>query len=407
MLNGRRILLIISGGIAAYKSLDLIRRLKARGAHVTGILSGGALEFITPLSVAAVSGNKAYHAFFDATREGRIGHIELSRAADLVLVAPATANIMARMAHGFADDLASCVLLATDKPVMIAPAMNVRMWSHRATQRNLEQLRADGVTIIGPEEGDMACGEYGPGRMSEPDAIAGALEGFFKSGGKGPLSGLSVLVTAGPTHEPIDPVRYIANRSSGKQGYAIAKAAAELGAHTTLITGPTALKTPPGVARIDVETAQDMLAACREALPVDIAVFAAAVADWRPVRAAVEKIKKSGKVPNFKLAENPDILQTIAKAKNRRPRLVIGFAAETQNLRVNAGKKRVTKGCDWIVANDVSPQTGILGGDKNRVQLITAHDAQAWPEMSKAEVAEKLLKQAADHLAHARTRAQR
>lgn len=399
MLTDKRILLIISGGIAAYKSLDLIRRLKAEGADVTGVLTHGAKQFITPLSVASLTGNKTYHDLFDAAQEGQMGHIELSRAADLVLVAPATANLMGRMVQGLADDLASTLILATDKPVLIAPAMNVRMWLHAATQRNLEQLRRDGVGIIGPDEGDMACGEYGPGRMSEPEAIVQAVGDFFTTQNDKPLNGLSVLITAGPTHEPIDPVRFIANRSSGKQGFAIAQAAAALGAHTTLVTGPVALKTPPGVVRIDVETAREMLDASLEALPVDIGIFAAAVADWRPAKAVADKLKKkSGKLPDVSLIENPDILKQIAKAKKHRPRLVVGFAAETNSVTQNAQAKLKRKGCDWILANDVSPETGIMGGDQNIIELITPNGAEQWPQMSKHDVADRLLRAAAHHV---------
>ena len=333
-----------------------------------------------------------------------MGHIELSRSADLVLVAPATANLMARMAHGLADDLASTLLLATDKPVMIAPAMNVRMWLHEATQRNLEQLRKDNIEIIGPDEGDMACGEYGLGRMSEPEAIVEAVDRFFEqrpqSQKQGPLTGLKILITAGPTHEPIDPVRYITNRSSGKQGFALAQAASKLGAKTILVTGPTILKTPSGVTRIDVETAQEMLDASLEVLPVDIGIFAAAVADWRPKQVATAKLKKkAGKAPALAFTENPDILKTISTLKKRRPHLVIGFAAETHDVSANAQAKRKSKSCDWIVANDVSPENGIFGGDVNRVELISEDGSEAWPEMSKQAVAEKLLKRAADHLA--------
>jgi len=403
LLKDKRILLIISGGIAAYKSLDLIRRLKAKGADVTGVLTKGAQEFITPLSVTSLTGNKAHSDLFDAAQEGEMGHIELSRSADLIVVAPATANLMARMAHGLADDLASTLLLATDKPVMIAPAMNVRMWQHGATQRNLEQLRQDNIEIIGPVEGDMACGEYGPGRMSEPEAIVEAVDRFFEQGPQsqtqGPLTGLKVLITAGPTHEPIDPVRYIANRSSGKQGFALAQAASRLGAKTILVTGPSTLKTPTGVTRIDVETAQEMLDASLEVLPVDIGIFAAAVADWRPKQVATAKLKKkAGKTPALAFTENPDILKTISTHKKSRPRLVIGFAAETHDVSKNAQAKRKAKGCDWIVANDVSPESGIFGGDVNRVELISEVGSEAWPEMSKQTVAEKLLKLAADHL---------
>jgi phosphopantothenoylcysteine decarboxylase/phosphopantothenate--cysteine ligase len=400
VLENRRILLIIGGGIAAYKSLDLIRRLKREGAEVTGVLTSGGAEFVTALSVANLTGAEAHSNLFDAAGEGRMGHIELSRAADLIVVAPATANLMARMVHGQADDLASTLLLATDTAVLIAPAMNVRMWQHPATKRNLDQLIRDGVMVCGPDEGDMACGEYGFGRMSEPAAIVAACIDYFEQAAHKPLAGKTVAVTAGPTHEPIDPVRYIANRSSGKQGYAIADAAARLGARTILISGPTSLPTPPGVVRIDVETARDMLAAVKENLPADIAICAAAVADWRVKQAATSKIKKtaSGKKP-LALEENPDILKYLARHKTQRPQLVIGFAAETDKVEKHGVAKRKRKGCDWLVANDVSPETGIMGGDKNRVLLITDHGVEPWPEMTKVDVANKLLARIADHLA--------
>ena len=400
MLAGKRILLIIGGGIAAYKTLELVRRLKERGASVRAILTAAGTEFVTPLSVSSLTGDKVYQSLFDLTDEAEMGHIELSRDADLVVVAPATADLMARMAAGMANDLASTALLATDKPVMIAPAMNVRMWTHAATRRNLAVLEGDGVIVVGPNEGDMACGEFGPGRLAEPAEILAAIERHF--GGAGPLAGRRVLVTAGPTHEPIDPVRYIANRSSGKQGYAIAAAAAAMGARTTLVSGPVTLPAPAGVKLVVVERADEMLAACRQALPADAAIFAAAVADWRVTGRNDSKIKKTaGKLPALELAENPDILRTIASLANDRPRLVVGFAAETDTVIENARAKLARKGCDWIVANDVSPATGIMGGDRNRVHLVTAEGVEDWPDMTKPEVARRLMVRVAAALATA------
>jgi len=396
MLQRKRILLIISGGIAAYKCLELIRRLRERGAAVRCVLTKAAVEFVTPLSVAALSGDKVYGDIFSLTDEHEMGHIQLSRDADLLVVVPATANILARMAQGIADDLATTVLLATDKDVMAAPSMNVRMWEHAATRQNVEILRARGIRLIGPVAGDMACGEYGDGRMAEPNDIADAIEGYFINSGR--LAGRRALVTSGPTHEPIDPVRYIANRSSGKQGHAIAAALARFGAATTLVTGPTAEPDPTGVSVIRVESARDMLAACEAALPADIAVCAAAVADWRPTGLQDSKIKKNGAPPALSLTENPDILRTLSASGNGRPALVIGFAAETGDVIAKAIPKRAAKGCDWIVANDVAPGTGTFGGDDNLVHLITDSSAEDWPLMSKKAVAATLAARIADHL---------
>lgn len=401
MLAGKRILLIIGGGIAAYKGLELIREFKKRGASVRAILTKAGQEFITPLSVSSLSGDVCYTDLFSLTDEAAMGHIELSRDADLLVVAPATADLMAKVAHGLANDLASTTLLATDKRTLFAPAMNVRMWLHPATRRNIATLRADGAAFAGPDDGEMACGEYGPGRMAEPAAIADAAQALLAQGSQilplpapnknRALNGKHVLVTAGPTHEPIDPVRYIANRSSGKQGYAIAKAAADAGARVTLVSGPVALPDPAGVNVIRVESARDMLAAVEKHLPADFGIFAAAVADWRVDREASQKIKKDGKsLPVFSLAENPDILATVAKSAQR-PALVIGFAAETENVINNAQAKLQRKGCDWIVANDVSPQTGIMGGDRNTVHLVTAQGVEHWPDLAKDDVARRLV----------------
>jgi phosphopantothenoylcysteine decarboxylase/phosphopantothenate--cysteine ligase len=389
MLSGQRILLIIGGGIAAYKALDLIRRLKERGAAVTPVLTKAAEEFVTPLSASALAGAKVYRHLFDLTDEAEMGHIQLSRAADLLVVAPATADLMAKMSGGHADDLASTLLLATDKRVLIAPAMNVRMWNHPATRRNLAILRGDGVLTVGPNEGDMACGEYGPGRMAEPLEIVAAIEGAL---GGGPLAGRHVLVTSGPTHEPIDPVRYIANRSSGAQGTALAAALRDLGARVTFVTGPAQTAPPEGVKVVRVETAREMLAAVEDALPADAAVFAAAVADWRVANASTRKMKKdgSGKAPALDFAENPDILATISGLRTGRPSLVVGFAAETDDVVAHAQAKRALKGCDWIVANDVSEGTGIMGGSENAVTVIDATGADPWPRMRKEDVARKL-----------------
>lgn len=388
MLQGKRILLIIAGGIAAFKSLDLIRRLRERGAGVTPVLTRAGEEFVTPLSVSALAGEKVFRDLFDLTDEAEMGHIELSRSADLIVVAPATADLMAKMATGTANDLASTLLLATDTPVLIAPAMNVRMWEHAATQRNLATLKDDGVSVIGPNEGDMACGEYGPGRMSEPLEIAAAIEAALADG---PLKGKRILVTSGPTHEPIDPVRYIANRSSGAQGTAIARALAALGAEVVFVTGPADVPPPEGVAVVKVESARDMLEAVQAALPVDAGVFAAAVADWRVKSASGSKIKKEkGALPVLEFDENPDILATVSQMEKGRPGLVVGFAAETDDVVAHATAKRTRKGCDWIVANDVSPETGIMGGSENAVILISDDGAEAWPRMGKDAVAAQL-----------------
>ncbi|WP_373049906.1 bifunctional phosphopantothenoylcysteine decarboxylase/phosphopantothenate--cysteine ligase CoaBC [Thalassovita aquimarina] len=396
MLSGKRILLIVGGGIAAFKVPELIRRLRERGAAVTPVLTRAAQEFVTPLTVSSLAGEKAYTDLFDLTDEAEMGHIQLSRVADLVVVVPATADLMAKMAGGHADDMASTLLMATDTPVMIAPAMNVRMWQHPATQRNLAALRQDGITVLGPDNGDMACGEYGPGRMVEPmqivDAIAGALSA-------GPLSGKRVLVTSGPTHEPIDPVRYIANRSSGAQGTAIAAALAALGAEVVFVSGPADVPPPAGVTVVPVETANEMLAAVQDALPVDAAVFAAAVADWRVTSSSASKIKKqNGQLPVLEFAENPDILATVSQLETGRPGLVVGFAAETDDVIAHATAKRARKQCDWIVANDVRPETGIMGGAENAVILIREDGVEEWPRLNKAEVAKRLAMRIADKL---------
>ena len=401
MFEGKRVLLIVAGGVAAYKCLDVIRRLGKRGIAVRCILTRGGAQFVTPLSLAALSGDKVYEDLFSLTDESGMGHIELSRAADLVVVAPATANILARMAAGIADDLATTALLATDRPVMVAPAMNVRMWEHAATRANMETLKARGILTVGPVEGDMACGEWGMGRMAEADDIVAAIEARL---GDGPLIGRRVLVTSGPTYEAIDPVRYIANRSSGKQGHAIAGALARLGADVVLVSGPTGQADPPGVSVVSVESADQMLAACRDAMPVDAAVFAAAVADWRVAAEAANKLKKDAAAgpPVLRLADNPDVLATIA-ADKARPRLVVGFAAETENVVDNAVAKRRRKGCDWILANDVSPATGTFGGERNTIHLVTAEGVEAWPEASKQAVAERLAMRIADALGPAPT----
>ncbi len=392
MLDGKRILLIISGGIAAYKCLELIRLIKKRGGDVQVILTRSGEEFVTPLSVASLTGEKVFTDLFDLTDETEIGHIELSRSADLVVVAPASADIMARMANGIASNLATTALLATDKKVLIAPAMNVRMWQHAATQRNIDILRGDGILFVGPNEGDMACGEFGPGRMAEPEEILGTITSALGDQ-TGPLDGKTVLITAGPTHEPIDPVRYIANRSSGKQGYALAQAAYDLGARVILVSGPVSLPLPEGVEMLPVETGQDMLAACLEELPVDIVICAAAVADWRVENPADEKMKKQGKgdVPKFDLTQNPDILRTIANHKTDRPLIVVGFAAETQNVIENAKAKLASKNCDMIVANDVGADSDVMGGASNTVHIVTRDGVEDWPEMPKQLVAEKLM----------------
>jgi len=401
-LTGKRILLIVGGGIAAYKSLELIRRLRERGAAVRGVLTNGGAQFVTPLSIASLSEEKCYSDLFSLTDEAEMGHIRLSREADLLVVAPATADLVAKMANGHADDLATTALLATDKPVLIAPAMNTRMWEHAATRRNVETLRGDGIRMVGPGAGDLACGEVGAGRMAEPADILAAIETLLAAPKERPLAGKRALVTAGPTHEPIDPVRYIANRSSGRQGFAVAAALAALGAKTTLVAGPTTLPTPAGVHRIDVESAEEMRKACDAALPADMAVCVAAVADWRLSIAEREKLKKSdGKPPNLELVETPDILAGLAGRPADRPALVIGFAAETENVRAYAEEKRRKKGCDWILANDVSAEGGAMGGEDNEVMLITEAGEEAWPRSSKAEVARRLAESIAGHFSRA------
>lgn len=388
MLAGKNILLIIGGGIAAFKSLDLIRRLRERGASVTPVLTKAGAEFVTPLSVSALAGHKVLSDLFDLTDEAEMGHIQLSRSADLVVVAPATADLMSKMAQGAANDLATTLLLATDTPVLIAPAMNVRMWTHAATQRNLECLKADGIALIGPNDGDMACGEFGPGRMAEPLEIVVAIETKLADG---PLKGRRILVTSGPTHEPIDPVRYIANRSSGAQGTAIARALSALGADVIFVTGPADVLPPEGVEVVRVTTALQMQAAVEAALPVDAGVFAAAVADWRMAQAQGSKLKKSKDgLPQLAFTENPDILRQVSRMKKDRPTLVVGFAAETDDVVKHATEKRARKGCDWIVANDVSEGTGIMGGSENAVTLIRETGAETWPRMGKDLVAKRL-----------------
>jgi phosphopantothenoylcysteine decarboxylase/phosphopantothenate--cysteine ligase len=396
-LHDKRVLLIIGGGIAAYKSLELIRRLREQGAGVRVILTKAGGEFVTALSAASLSGDKVYQDLFSLTDESEMGHIELSRSADLVVVAPATADLMGKLAHGLANDLASTALLATDKPVLMAPAMNVRMWLHPSTQQNLAALKAQGIRFVGPNDGEMACGEFGPGRMAEPNEIASAVAAILGGKSAGLLAGLKALVTAGPTHEPIDPVRFLANRSSGKQGYAIAEALSDAGAQTVLVSGPTELAAPSRVKLIKVETAREMMAACEASLPVDIAVCTAAVADWRPDPAANAKLKKreDGSVPALKLVENPDILSTLAHHKNKRPSLVIGFAAETDDIEANAREKLARKGCDWILANNVGAGTNVMGGDRNRIHLLTREGEESWPELSKLEVARRLAKRIA------------
>ena len=419
MLAGRSILLIIGGGIAAYKGAELVRLIRKSGGTVRVILTKAGSEFVTPLTLASLSGEKVYDHLFSLTDEIEMGHIELSRSADLVVVAPATADLMAKAANGHANDLASTTLLATDKRVLMAPAMNVRMWLHAATQRNLATLKADGVTFVGPNEGDMACGEYGPGRMAEPVEILAAIGELLGPKGMpmpapapirelappasrkgGLLAGKHVLITAGPTHEPIDPVRYIANRSSGKQGYALAEAARDQGAKVTLVSGPVTLPAPAGVMLVRVETAREMDQAVEAALPADIAIFAAAVADWRVKAEAGQKLKKDGNaIPPLELQENPDILARIARHATLRPKLVVGFAAETEKVVEHATAKRARKGCDLIVANDVSPASGVMGGDRNRVHVIDTASAETLPEMDKPAVAEALIDRFAAALA--------
>jgi phosphopantothenoylcysteine decarboxylase/phosphopantothenate--cysteine ligase len=389
-MEGKRVLLIVSGGIAAYKALELVRLLRGRGCLVTCVLTRAGGQFVTPLSLQTLSENPVYSDLFSLTDESDIGHIQLSRSADLVVVAPATADLLAKMAAGLADDLASTVLLATDKKVLVAPAMNVRMWLHPATVANMATLAARGVAVVGPDEGAMACNEFGPGRLAEPPAILAAIERLLQPATA--LAGRHALVTSGPTHEPIDPVRYIANRSSGKQGHAIAAALADLGARVTLVSGPVSLVDPAGVTVRRVETAAQMLAACLAALPADIAVCAAAVADWRVAGVAEQKIKKrvDATAPDLVLVPNPDILAALSKAGTPRPRLVVGFAAETEHLEENAQAKRLRKGCDWIVANDVSTASGIMGGEQNTVRLVTEAGIEAWPRLAKTEVAARL-----------------
>jgi phosphopantothenoylcysteine decarboxylase/phosphopantothenate--cysteine ligase len=419
-MNGKSILLIVGGGIAAYKSLELVRRLKERGASVRAVVTKGGAEFVTPLSLSVLTEEKVFTDLFDLKDEAEIGHIRLSREADLIVVAPATADLLAKMAHGLADDLATAVLLATDKQVLAAPAMNVCMWEHPATRRNLATLKADGTHFVGPDEGDMACGEFGLGRMAEPQAILETIESLLdeqsantmtrgapaKSLGS-PLRGRRVLITSGPTQEPIDPVRYIANRSSGKQGHALAKAAAALGAEVTLVSGPVALPDPQGVTVVKVETAHEMLAATLAGLPADIAICAAAVADWRAADESPHKLKKQNQVEaELKLALNPDILATISKPGPKRPTLVIGFAAETENLVENAILKRRSKGADWIVANDVWPGTGSMGGDRTQIHLITEAGVEDFPPLSKDETAARILARAAQALAAMRSAAE-
>lgn len=395
MLIGKRILLIIGGGIAAFKALDLIRRLRERGATVTGIITPGGQQFVTPLSVAALSEQPVYTDLFDLKNETEIGHIQLSRQADLIVVCPATADLIARMAHGHADDLASTVLLATDKRVLVAPAMNVRMWQHPATQRNIAQLRRDDVLLMDPDEGAMACGEFGPGRLPTTEAILDAIAAALVPVPQR-LAGRHVLVTAGPTREPIDPVRFLSNHSSGKQGYAIAQALAALGARVTLVTGPTTLATPPGVTRVDVETALDMDAACQAALPCEAAICVAAVADWRVARADHKLKKQNGEMPSLQLIENPDILAGLAQRTQDRPTLVVGFAAETDQVLDYALAKRARKACDWIVANDVTGDA--MGGERNQVHLVMADGVESWPELPKPAVADRLAARIADFL---------
>ena len=402
-MNGKRILLIVAGGIAAFKCHDLIRRLRGRGAHVRCVLTDAGARFVTPLSLQALSEDRVYTDMFSLTDESEMGHIQLSRDADLLVVAPATANLLARMAAGMADDLAATVLLATDKPVLVAPAMNVRMWTHAATVANVETLKKRGVTFVGPNDGAMACNEYGPGRMSEPAEIVTAIESML--GATGSLAGKRALVTSGPTREAIDPVRYLSNHSSGKQGHAIAWALARLGAEVTLVSGPVAVADPPGVKVVKVESADQMLAACSAAGKLDVAIFAAAVADWKSARPANAKIKKQAgaQPPSLELTPNPDILATLSKPGPLRAALVIGFAAETENLVANAIDKRKRKGCDWIVANDVSPATGTFGGERNTVHLVTPGGVEDWPTLSKDEVAGRLADRIATQLGRPRS----
>ena len=394
---GKRILLIIGGGIAAYRSLELIRRLRERGCFVSTCLTKSGREFVTPLSVSALSEQKVHLDLFDLTQESEMGHIELSRSVDLIIVAPGTADIMSKMANGAANDLASTLLLATDKQILVAPAMNVRMWNHPSTRRNHDTLVADGVKFIGPNEGKMACGDYGPGRMSEPDEIADKAESILR---QGPLNSIRAIITSGPTYEAIDPVRFIGNRSSGAQGSAIASALARLGADVTFITGPSTVNYPDGVKIVKVETADEMFSAVNEALPAEVAIFVAAVSDWKIENVQRQKIKKSSgqKAPSLVLAENKDILSYVSNLKQDRPKLVIGFAAESENILENASTKRGKKGCDWIVANDVSLGSGVMGGKSNKVSLISETNTENWPDMSKENVAERLVEKISKHL---------
>ena len=397
-MDQRRILLIVGGGIAAYKALELVRLYRKAGLAVRAVLTRAGAEFVTPLSLSTLTEDRVFSDLFSLTDEQEIGHIQLSRWADLLVVAPATAGLMAKAAVGLADDLASTVLLATDKPVLMAPAMNVRMWLHPATVRNLQQLTADGVLFVGPDEGDMACGEFGPGRMAEPEAIFAATVAALDGPGGRPLTGRRVLVTAGPTFEAIDPVRGLTNRSTGKQGYAIADALARLGAEVTLVSGPTGLAAPLAARRVSVQSAQEMLECCQAALPVDAAVLVAAVSDWRPEQVAAGKLKKTAGAPDFRLVENPDLLATLSRPGPDRPRLVVGFAAETDDVEAHARDKLERKGCDWIVANDVT-EPGVLGGDENQVALVTREGVERWRRASKAAVADRLARRIAETLA--------
>ncbi len=397
-MTDKRVLLIVGGGVAAYKALELTRLLRKAGVAVRPILTRAGAQFVTPLSLAALAEDKVYDDLFSLTDEAEMGHIQLSRSADLIVVAPTTADLMAKAAAGLADDLATTTLLATDKPVLMAPAMNVRMWTHPATRRNLATLKADGVTFVGPDEGAMACGEFGPGRLAEPETIFQAVMAALAGSVGQPLAGRHVLVTAGPTAEPIDPVRVLTNRSSGKQGYAIAAALARLGAEVTLVSGPTALSVPTGVKRVDVETAQEMLTAARAALPADAAICVAAVSDWRPDEVFGVKLKKGhGGPPTLSLVENPDILATLSATGPKRPKLVVGFAAETNDVEANARAKLARKGCDWIVANDVS-EDWIMGGDDNAVMIVGKKGVERWPRASKTEVAALIAKRIAEDL---------
>jgi phosphopantothenoylcysteine decarboxylase/phosphopantothenate--cysteine ligase len=397
-MDRKQVLLIVGGGVAAYKALELIRLLRKADIAVRPVLTEAGARFVTPLSLSALAEDKVYQDLFSLTDEAEMGHIQLSRSADLVVVAPVTANLMAKAAAGLADDLASTLLLATDKPVLMAPAMNVRMWEHKATRRNLALLKADGVMFVGPDEGAMACGEWGEGRLAEPEAIFAAIKAALAGPAGAPLAGKRALVTAGPTCEPIDPVRVLTNRSSGKQGYAIAAALARLGAEVTLVSGPTALPAPAGVRRVDVETAIQMLAASQSALPADVAVFVAAVADWRPDAVFGVKLKKGKEgPPTLRLVENPDILAHLAASGPNRPKLVIGFAAETNDVEANARAKLARKGCDWIVANDVS-EDGVMGGDHNTVMIVGRDGTERWALADKTEVASRLARRIADQL---------